>query len=76
MCVQARRRLLAVGGAVGRQNVTRNLSLRRPPLPPMGEIHPLRRAPEGGLLTLPLVGRGGHELAMRPSAYLRPPRGN
>ena len=31
----------------------KNLSLRKPPLPPMGEIHPLKRAPEGGLLRPP-----------------------
>ena len=36
------------GGGGGSRNVTRSLSLRKPPLPPMGEIHPLRRAPEGG----------------------------
>ena len=40
----------AAGGRVGgeSQNVTRSLSLRKPPLPPMGEIHPLRKVPEGG----------------------------
>ena len=44
---QARRRLPAAGGArAGHRNVTTNFSLRKPPLPPMGEIRPLRRAPK------------------------------
>ena len=60
------------GGGVGRRNMTRSLSLRKPPLPPMGEIHPLSRAPKGGLLSLPLLGQGGHQLALRLSACPRP----
>ena len=71
-CVQAQRHLPAAWGGVGRRNVTTSLSLPKPPLPPMGEIHPLRRAPEGGLLSLPLLGREGHQLAMRPCACYRP----
>ena len=64
------------GRRVGRRNVTRSLSLWKPPVPPIGEIHPPRRAPEGGLLSLRLLGRGGHQLAMRPPACPRPPTGN
>ena len=77
MCAQVRRRLPAAkgGGGAGHRNVKTNLSLRKPPLPLVGEIPPLRKAPEGALLRLPLLGQGGHQLAMRPSACPRPRMG-
>ena len=52
--------------------MTRRLSLRKPPLPPMGEIHQLRVAPGEGVAEPPLIGpRGapaGHEAICVSSA--------
>ena len=56
------------GGGARHRNVTTSWSLRKPPLPLVGGIHPLRKAPEGELLRLLMLGQGGHQLAPRPSA--------
>ena len=73
MCAQARRRAPTVGEGGGSRSVTRSLSLRKLPLPPMRGNLRLREAPGGGLLNLPLLGQGGCRMALRPSAC-PPPR--
>ena len=55
VCAQARRRAPTVGEGGGSRSVTRSLSLRRPPLPPMrGTLRP-REAPGGGGCWSPVV---------------------